>query len=565
MEAIKRFLGGLSLRQKITLAVAPVLVVALLVALVRWNKERNFRPLFYGLAPEEAGEILTLLQQSQVPYRVADGGATILVPSEQVAEVRLRLAAAGYPRTGRIGFELFDKNQYGVTEFAEQVNYHRALEGELERSVSSLVEVEKARVHITLPKDSVFLEAREPAKASVLVKLRPGARLSQENVQAICHLVASAVQGLTPERVSVLDMHGNLLNRPRSSLGGEGAVVSEAQLDYQKQLEQHLLAKIRATLEPLLGPDRFRAAVSVECDFSSGEQSEEIFDPARSVMTRSDRTEDVTSGPLTAGIPGTASNLPRPPASVLESRTTHTRRTESISYASTRTVRRMQLPRGTIKRISASVLLDYDQQWEGAGERAKPTLVPPSAEKIQVIRQLVTAALGLDEQRGDRLVIESLPFEREGLPTEAEPRPTPAPWWRQLPVPGWVVQWLQKYRWLAVVAAGVVLALLVVVGVGAWWLRRRRRLEVAMVREELPGGVARQELEAGAAERIHAQLPTPADERQRLEQELLRQLKEKPVKARKSEVLAKLISEETKKDATGTVQVIRTWLEDTAE
>ena len=174
---------------------------------------------------------------------------------------------------------LFDKTNFGVTDFAEHVNYRRALEGELERSIISLAEVERARVHLTFPKESVYLEARQPAKASVILGLRTGAQLSPQNVMAVCNLLASAVEGLVPEAVSVVDTRGNLLNRPRKSAGNDGLEVSEANLEYRQQVEKDLLAKIQSTLEPLLGRDRFRAAVSADCDFSSGEQSEESFRP----------------------------------------------------------------------------------------------------------------------------------------------------------------------------------------------------------------------------------------------------------------------------------------------
>ena len=263
-----------------------------LYALVQHQREADFRPLFTGVAPEDAAAIVQKLKESGVDYRVPEEGGAVLVPSARLAELRINMAAAGLPKTGRIGFELFDKTNLGATEFTEHINYRRALEGELERSVMSLAEVEQARVHITFPKDSVFLESQQPAKASVLVKLRPGSRLAPQNVQAIDHLVAAAVEGLSPDAVSVLDMNGNLLGRPRPPGPLDGPEPSEAALDYRHHVEADLLAKVNSTLEPLLGADKFRANVSVECDFTGGEQSEEIFDPAHSVMTSSQRTED---------------------------------------------------------------------------------------------------------------------------------------------------------------------------------------------------------------------------------------------------------------------------------
>ncbi len=211
--------------------------------LSHWNRERDFRPLFSALSAEDAGAVLAKVRESGVEFRLSDNGSSVLVPSARVAELRLQLAAAGVPKSGRIGYELFDKTNFGMSDFTEQVNYHRALEGELERSVMSLAAVEQARVHITFPKDSLFLDNRQPAKASVLVKLRLGAQLSAQNVAAICQLTASAVDGLLPEAVSVVDMHGNLLNRARKSASPDDPEPSEADLDYRQKLEHDLLDK----------------------------------------------------------------------------------------------------------------------------------------------------------------------------------------------------------------------------------------------------------------------------------------------------------------------------------
>ncbi len=215
-----------------------------------------------------------------------------MVPEARVAELRLEMAGLGLPKTGRIGFEIFDKTNFGITDFAEHVNYRRAVEGELERSVMALAAVQQARVHVTLPKESVFTDSRESAKASVLVGLRPGARLSAQNVVAIINLVSSAVEGLTPESISVVDMNGNLLSRPRRDGLPDGAQISEAALEYKQAIEHDLVVKINNTLDPLLGADKFRTGVSADVDMSSGEQSEETFDPSKSVMVSSQKTED---------------------------------------------------------------------------------------------------------------------------------------------------------------------------------------------------------------------------------------------------------------------------------
>ena len=290
---MSKILANLTTRQRITIL---VVAIAVAPACTRWcsGRGRRFPPLFTGVSPEDAASIVQKLKESGAEYRLPEGGGSVLVPSARLAELRLTMASIGLPKSGRMGFELFDKVNLGATEFTEKVNYRRALEGELERTVMALAEVETARVHLTFPKDSVFLESQQPAKASVLVRLKPGARLAPQNVIAINNLVASAVEGLSPDAVSLLDMNGNLLSRPKAADSLDGTAPSAAALDYRHQIETDLIAKISATLGPLLGPEKFRAGVSVECDFSGGELSEEIFDPARSVMVTSQRTEDNT-------------------------------------------------------------------------------------------------------------------------------------------------------------------------------------------------------------------------------------------------------------------------------
>ncbi len=244
MDQIKRLLESLTWKQIVSLVLAAAAVIGGLAAFSRWNRERDFRPLYSSLAPEDAAAVLAKVRENGSEFRLSDNGSVVLVPSGRVAELRLQMAAAGLPKSGRIGFELFDKTTFGMSDFTEQVNYHRALEGELERSVMSLAEVEQARVHITFPKDSLFLDSQKPAKASVLVKLRPGTQLSRQNVAAICQLVASAVEGLLPEAVSVVDTRGNLLNRALKAASPDDPEPSEEALEYRQKLERDVLAKI---------------------------------------------------------------------------------------------------------------------------------------------------------------------------------------------------------------------------------------------------------------------------------------------------------------------------------
>lgn len=408
MDQFKNLINGLTLLHRASIAAAAIIAGAAIFAVVHYRHEGDFRPLYSAMAPEDAALVVQKLKESGVDYRLAENGGTVLVSSARLADSRLTLAAAGLPKSGRIGFELFDKTNFGATELVEHINYQRALEGELERSVLSMTEVVLARVHLTFPKESVFLDQQQPAKASVMVKLRPGARLSPQNVIAVSHLVASAVEGLNPDGVAVLDMDGNLLSRPRLAASGDSQVTSES-LEVRQQIERDLVSKINVTLEPLLGASEFRAGASVDCDLTSAEQQEETFNPDQSVMVSSQKSEDTNERPSAGGIPGTAANLPHPPGQSTSSGSTH--RTENVTYQSSRVVKHTRIPQGVIRRMSLSVLIGQPAHWEGAGKSRRRVVVPPSPEKLKTIRDLIAGVTGFSAERGDQLIVETLPFE----------------------------------------------------------------------------------------------------------------------------------------------------------
>ena len=420
MDQLKKLFASLSAPQLTAIVLCALAVAGGVVWFSHWQRESGMRPLYTSLSAEDASAMVQKLKEGGIDYRVTDNGTTLLVPEDKVPELRLEMAGLGLPQKGRIGFEIFDKTNFGVTDFAEHVNYRRAVEGELERTIMALAEVQQARVHVTLPKESVFLESREAAKASILVGLRPGATLSSQNVAAIANLVSSAVEGLAPESISIVDMRGNLLNRPRRDGLAEGAQITEAAMEYRQAIEHDLMVKINNTLEPLLGPDKFRTGVSADVDMSSGEQSEETFDPTKSVMLTSQKTED-SSGVtrIAAGQPGTASNLPQPPPPRPGGNTTGSvRRSENITYQSSRTVKHLKLPQGNLKRLSIAVLVDHEVKWQGQGNQQKRVVTPPTPEKLKTIQAVVATLVGLNTQRGDQLTVETLPFD---MTTNAEP------------------------------------------------------------------------------------------------------------------------------------------------
>jgi len=555
MEQFKKILASLSTGQRIITVAVVLLVLGGIYSIANWRKEADFKPLYTGLAAEDSAAVVAKLKESGADYRLSPSGDSVLVPSAKLADARLDLAAAGLPKTGRIGYELFDKSNLGATEFVEHINYRRALEGELERSVMALSEVEQARVHISFPKDSVFLESREPAKASVMVKIRPGAKLSPRNVMAITHLVGSAVEGLSPDNVSVLDMQGNLLSRPMAASADEAA--SEVGLEHRQKVEHDLLQKINATLDPLLGPERYRASVAAECEINSGEQSEETLDPTHSVMVQSQKSEEVTGSGGSSGVPGTASNLPRPTSKPGSSGLSTNRRTENVTYQTSRVTRNMKLPQGAIKRLSVALLLDQSVRWEGTGKAMRKVVTPPAAEAMKTVRDVVSAVVGFNQERGDVITVESLPFAEtvnqsapEPLETAPQKSAPPVKWddWKHQPL-------------LIPIAGAVGVVLLLLIGFMVMRSRKKSFAGGAQMVKQLPGGSANGALASpSVADQIEAQLAQRELEQQNSDMVALASIQMPIVKTKKAEVLAKQLREGAQKDPAPAGQILQSWI-----
>ena len=475
MNQLTRIWSSLSTLQRISLFAVPALLIGAALSFLRWQHENGFRTLYSGLAPEDAAAVTTKMREAGIEYRLDETGASILVPAERLAEARLALAGGGMPRSGRIGFELFDRTNLGASDFAEQVNYQRALEGELERTVALLSDVESARIHLTFAHESVFLDARQPGKATVVLRLKHPGQISGSSVTAMANLVASAVEGLTPDAVSIIDGNGRLLNRPRSSESGE-ARTAAADLGYRQNLEGDILQRINSALEPLLGAGKFRAGVSIDCDFTATDENEEIWDSARSAVLTSQTTEESNGSTTTAGAPGTQANLPRPPARAAGAGSGLTRKTENVSYQPGHLVRHTVAPRGAIRKLYASVLVDQSIRWEGTGAKATRVLVPPSPEVLKGVRDIVASIAGYDEKRGDQLTIETVPFETT-LTIEA-PSPPAKP---AAPVQGLGLK-------QPVVIGGAVLGVLIMAG--AFLLLRRKGGSTSVPEQTAAGAIA---------------------------------------------------------------------------
>lgn len=543
LQQLQALWAGFSPLQKITLLFVTAAVGGGLWSLQRWNVERDFRPLYTEMNSEEAGTVIARLRETGVDYRLSETGTTILIPSSRVAETRLQLATGGLPRHGRIGFELFDQTKFGATEFAEQVNYRRALEGELERSVLTLNQVEQARVHISLAKESVFLDYQQPAKASVIVRLRRGQRLDPEQVRGVAHLMASAVEGLSPDMVSLLDIEGNLLSRPRRT----NKESSGEELELQQKVERETAQKIIHTLEPYLGPEKARASVSAEVELNAGEQTEEIVDP-NPVALSSQKIEEQSQPAWAGGPPGTASNTPRGAASPTRGGTSLTRKQESSTYVASKTVTRMKLEKGAIKRLSVAVVVDHKASVDASGKRAA---APRTPEEMKTIHDLVLAAAGIVESRGDLLTIENLPFEaapvieiREGAPPPVPGRP-PAEEWQRL----FSKDFLQKYRY---VGLGIVVGIVVLLAALVLLRKKSRSADKAAPASSAALPKPGDEVQKQLAERETAQ--RLADEAAMLE------LKMPHVTSNKAMILQKVMADSAKKDPTATVQLLRSWI-----
>jgi flagellar M-ring protein FliF len=383
-------------------AFAALLLLSGLMGGLSWYALRtDWRILYSGLDTEDARQVGLTLAQAQIPFDVADNGMTLRVPSAQLDKARLATSAKAI-RSGRMGFELFDKPNWVGSEFDEQVNYQRALEGELEHTVSSLSDVETARVHLVMPHDSLFREQERPAKASVVLKLRR-ASLADGEADSIRNLVASAVDGLSPEHVVLVDASGRLSLGPKTE--------EALRLSGEQALEQKLVS----TLEAVTGPGNVRASVTIDYDPDALEETSENYDPAQSATLSMERTEQTSGGqPVAAGVPGTASNAPNSqsvPVYPKQTSAPQSSKSESGTYGVSKTVRHKVENPGKVRRLTAAVVVN-DRQTEVATRGHAAQWQPRSAAELRNLTLLAQAAVGSDASRGDLVTVQGMSFEQ---------------------------------------------------------------------------------------------------------------------------------------------------------
>ncbi|MFC0253121.1 flagellar basal-body MS-ring/collar protein FliF [Massilia consociata] len=412
-------------------------VLAIMIALWMWSQAPDYRVLFSNYSDRDGGAITASLDQMGVKYKFSEGGSAILVPAEQIHDLRLKLAAQGLPKGGNVGFELMENQKLGVSQFLEQVNYQRSLEGELARSIQSLGSVGAARVHLALPKPSVFVRDQQKPTASVLLNLQPGRALDPGQVSAIVHLVASSVPELTTGNVTVVDQHGNLLS-DTSNKTGLGKQLDPSQLKYVEQVQQNIIKQVESIIIPLVGKGNVRAEATAEIDFAQVDTAAEMYkpnSPPEPQAIRSQQTSESTQpGPGASGIPGALSNQPPGVATAPidgqgpaagPAAAGPTRRDATTNYEVDKTIRYEQRPMGGVKRLTVGVVVNHRRSVDPA--TGKITVRPLAAAEVAQINELVKQAMGYSEARGDTLNVTNAPFDGVDRPDETPPS---IDWWR---------------------------------------------------------------------------------------------------------------------------------------
>ena len=418
-QALQQFaavIRGLSPAKRLTLLTLVLGTVAGFAFLMTWSGGVELRALYTNLDPQDAGAIVARLKEQKIPYRIAGDGRTLLVPEESLHEIRMQMASEGLPQGSGIGFEVFDNTKLGMSEFAQNVNYQRALQGELARTIARIGEVESCRVHLVMPEKTLFVDREQPASASVAVKLKAGRRLSPEQINGIVHVVSSSVPRLTPDQVTVVDNNGKLLagSRGKAAYGG----LSLDQLEYQGEVEKNLEGRVKSMLEQALGEGKAIVRLACALDFQRHEKTEEHFLPDNRVI-RSEQSQNESSrnaeGPP-QGVPGVRSNTPGPdlmqnPASG-PAASSFEKQDRTVNYEIGKITSRILEPVGRITRVSVAVLVDgtYKTATQKGGTPERE-YVPRGSEEIQKIEALVKRAVNFDADRGDTVEVVNIPFE----------------------------------------------------------------------------------------------------------------------------------------------------------
>ena len=430
---------GLPGSGKLGLMVVAAAAIALLAGALLWSREPSWRILFTNVPDKDGGAIIQSLQQMNVPYKLEAGG-TIQVPADKVYDARLKLAGQGLPKAGNVGFELMDNQKFGISQFAEQVNYQRAIEGELARSIETVSVVERARVHLAIPKQTVFLRDQQKPSASIVLTLQRGRQLDNGQVAGIVHLVSSSVPDLPVNNVTLVDQDGALLSRGRNN---QRTNLDPSQLQYVQQVERNFVDRIEAILAPIVGRDNVRAEVTAQVDFAEVEETSEKFRPnsppnAASIRSQQTAEQQGRSGnEAAAGVPGALSNQPpgaaaapitavaASGASAVAAESTsssNSRREATTNYEVDKTIQHVKQPVGGVKRLSVAVVVNYKASKNADGQQI---FAPLSQQEMTQISDLVREAVGFNPPRGDSVNVVNAAFaqsaqqEERALPDRA--------------------------------------------------------------------------------------------------------------------------------------------------
>lgn len=550
-QGIEQLWARLRANPLVPLLVAGAAVIAVVAALTLWASAPEYRILYSNLSEADGGRIISELESRAVPYRFSEGGRALMVPGDQVHRLRLQLAEQGLPEGGNAGFDIMDRQAFGISQFAERVNFQRGLQGELASTIESLGPVSGARVHLSMAKPSVFIRDREPAKASVVLTLAPGRTLGEGQVNAIVHMVSSSVPELSIEDVTVVDQAGRLLSRP----DGTGSGLDGTRLEYVRELERGYRERIESILAPILGRDRVSAQVVADVDFSRREETSERYGPNQDDNPAAVRSRQMNSnyqgeGTQAAGVPGALSNTPpgAAPSPVqnpdgngdnTDTETTggtgSSHRESIINYEVDRNVTHVQHERARLQRLSVAVVVDYQ---DGVNDDGEPVSEPLDPERLERIRQLVRQAMGYSEARGDGLEVVNSPFTRE---TVAE---DDIDWWRD---PFWQGLLMSVGRWLLVGLAALLL----------YWLLLRPFLRRYQAQRPAPAPEAAVASPVAAAP--YAQ--PPRDEQQQQQQQ---QADPAPRRRRRRpnayEQNVKDLQEMAKEDPGMVAMIVRSWM-----
>lgn len=408
-----RFWSGRTMAQRILFAGMAASVLAAFILMIVWLNQPEFKVLFSKLSQDDANRVVETLRANKIPFHLEDGGATVLVPVDKVSETRLKIAGEGKLRGAGLGFEVFDEAKVGQTDFVQRINYQRALQGELARTISEFPPVERARVHLVLPQKSLFMEEQRKPSASVVLTLKSGAKIEPKQLQGIVNFVAMSVEGLDPSRITITDTTGRVLIQPKDGATVDG--MTTTQFEFKNTYQNSMERKIEDLLTPIVGGGKSIAKVTANLDFAQRTTRRHSFDPNKTVVRSEQRTESSSTNKSSVDGAVPETNFRADGFSGTQAKNESSQESRSTNYEIDNEEQNIVSPIGELQRISVAVIVDYVQ--DPSSKETK--YIPRTPEELERIKQAVAGAVGFDEKRGDTLEVSCMSFgERELL---AEP------------------------------------------------------------------------------------------------------------------------------------------------